>query len=144
MTATTSAHIATTAAAADDIQVIRTPPTVADAQLILQQAAVDAMTGANDGFGLLRLFDDPPTLAQLRKRHPTGSTEWAQVMAFFMSCETTATFVRQGILNEALVNDLYWLAGAWRPSEKVVKGLRREAGEPRLFENFEWLVRRAT
>jgi hypothetical protein len=65
-------------------------------------------------------------------------------MAFLMSCETTSTFVRQGILSEALVNDLYSVGSAYRQMEKVIKGLRRENGEPRILENTEWLAKRAT
>src|SRR4051794_4765947 len=95
-----------TAATADDIHVVRTPPTTADAQLILQQQMVGAISGANQGYGVLFAFDEAPTLGQLRKRHPVDSVEYGQVMAFLMSCETIATFVRQGLLSEALVQDL--------------------------------------
>jgi hypothetical protein len=130
--------------AADDLAVVRTPPTHADAQLILQQQIADATTGAGEGYDILRDFDEPPTLGQLRKRHPRGSEEHRKVMAFLMSCETTSTFVRQGILNEALVNDLYSVGSAYRQMEKVIKGLRRENGEPRILENTEWLAKRAT
>ena len=146
MTTTTTSQPATeaTAAAADDLQVIRTPPTYEDARLILRQHEVDAISGANYGFGHLRAFDAPPTLAQLRRKHPQGSEEYAEVMAFLGSCEVTGTFVRQGILNEGLVQDLYWIAGAWASIEKIVRGIRKESGEPRMFENTEWLVRRAT
>lgn len=131
-------------AAADELQIVRTPPTTEDAQLILQQQIVMAMSGANDGYLCLLAFEAPPTLGQLRKRHPMGSTEHAQVMAFLMTCETTATFVRQGILNEGLVDDLYDVAGAFGLSEKIIKGLRREQGQPRTGENFEWLAKRAS
>ncbi|MBV9291363.1 MAG: DUF4760 domain-containing protein [Frankiales bacterium] len=137
MTTTAMPEIST-----DEIQIVRTPPTVNDAQLILQHQAVDAANGANAGFGILRQFESPPTMSQLRKKHPIGSDGWGQVMAFLGSNETTATFVRQGILNEALVHDLYWVAGAWASAEKICKALRREAGEPRLYENFEWLAKR--
>ena len=144
MTATISAQTGEATAAADELQVIQLPPTLADAQLITQMQIADALSGANRGWELLRGFETPPTLAQLKKRHATSSTEWCQIQAFLVSCETTATFVKHGLLNEALVTDLYWIAGAWRLTEKIVKGIRKEAGEPRLFENIEWLVRRAT
>lgn len=132
------------AAATDEIQIIRTPPTVEDAQLILQQQIVMAMNGANRGYDLLWTFETPPTLGQLRKRHPRGSAEHEQVMAFLVACETTATFVRQGILNEGLVDDLYDIGAAYGQIEKLTKGLRRESGQPRIGENTEWLARRAT
>jgi hypothetical protein len=130
--------------AADDLAIVRTPATYADAQLVLQQQIADAISGATEGYDLLMQFDEPPTLGQLRKRHPRDSAEHRKVMAFLMSCETTSTFVRQGILNEALVDDLYAVAAAYKRMEKLIKGLRRETGEPRMLENAEWLAKRAT
>jgi hypothetical protein len=131
-------------AATDELAIVRTPPTMADAQLILPQQMDMAASGAMEGLDLLEQFEEPPTLGQFRKRHPRGSAEYGKVMAFLLACETTATFVRQGILNEALVDDLYDVGGAFRRIEKINKGLRRESGQPRLMENTEWLAKRAT
>src|SRR3954466_5906145 len=127
----------------DEIQIVRTPPTMAEAQLIVQMATNNAINGANQGYSLLRQFETPPTLGQLRKKHPTSSDEYRYVMAFLGSCEMTATFVKQGLLSEDLVNDLYWVVGSWQVGEKICKGLRREGGEPRIYENFEALAARA-
>jgi hypothetical protein len=135
---TLSAHTA-----ADEVQIIQTPPSMEDAQLIVQLQMTAAMTGAFRGFDLLQLFEKPPTLTQALKRYPRGSEEQGQISAFLGLCETTATFVRQGLLNEALVNDLYAVAYAWSWVEKIAKGHRKESGEPRMFENAEWLAKRA-
>ena len=143
MTATIPAQTQATAAT-DDLQIIQTPPTIADAQLLIQMQQTDAVSGANEGWHLLQGFETPPTMSQVKKRHPLGSTEWAQIGAFLASCETMATFVKNGLLNEALVNDVYWVTGAWQKSEKICKAMRKEAGEPRIMENFEWLAKRAT
>src|SRR3954470_8438076 len=133
-----------TQAAAADLRIITTPPTAADAQLILQLMQVDAATGAHQGWQLLRTFEKPPTMSQLRRRYPEGGDESRQINAFLMSCETLGTFVKQGILNEPLVHDLFWVAGAWHYAEKICKAMRKETGEPRLYENFELLASRAT
>jgi hypothetical protein len=130
--------------ATDDLQVVTTPPSTADAQLILQLMQVDALSGANEGWHLLSQFETPPTRSQLLRKHPKDSTEYRQIAAFLMSCETLSTFVRQGILNEALVNDLFWVIGAWQKAEKLCRAMRKEAGEARIMENFEWLAGRAT
>jgi hypothetical protein len=127
----------------DDVRIVRTPPTVADAQLIVQMQTSNALTGADRGYGVLRRFDNPPTLAQLRKKCPPDSDDYRYVMQFLGSCETTGTFVKHGLLNEALINDLYAIAPVWGLSEKICKGIRRETGEPRMYENFEWLAGRA-
>jgi hypothetical protein len=128
-------------AQADDIRIVG-GPTATDAQLIVAMQHVDAISGAREGWHLLQSFDTPPTLTQLRKRYPAVSDEYQCVSSFLGSCETIGTFVKQGLLHEGLVHDLYWIAGAWRLSEKACKGLRKEAGEPRLFENFELLASR--
>ena len=130
--------------AADEIQIITKPPSMAEAQLIVQMATNDAITGANQGYAVLRNFEVPPTLGQLRKKYPVDSETYGHVMAFLGSCEMTATFVKQGLLSEELVNDLYWVSGAWRVAGKLCKGLRKEGGEARLYENFELLASRAT
>ena len=129
-------------AQSDELRVIA-GPTQADAQLLIAMQQVDAVSGARDGWLLLFAFETPPTLLQLRKRHPVGSQEYAAIQSFLMSCETLGTFVKQGLLHEGLVHDLYWVAGAWRRAEKICKGMRKEGGEPRLFENFELLASRA-
>lgn len=128
----------------DEIQIIRTPATREDAQLLVQLNTAYVVSGGDRGLTLLQMFETPPTLAQLRKRHAPGSAEYQQISNFLFACETLATFVKHDLINEELVFDLYAVAGAWRRCEKLVKGLRREAGEPRLMENFEALAKRAT
>jgi hypothetical protein len=117
-----------------------TPPATADAQLIVAMQHVDAISGAHSGYHYLASFEAPPTLTQLRKRYPVDSQEYRCIMAFLGSCETLATFVKQGLLHEGLVRDLYWVEGVWARAEKVCKGLRKEVGQPRLFENYELLA----
>jgi hypothetical protein len=127
--------------AADELRIIA-GPTAADAQLIVAMQQVDALSGAHQGWQLLETFDNPPTLGQLRKRYPSDSREYACIASFLMSCETIGTFVKHELLHEGLVNDVYWVAGAWRKTEKICRALRKEAGEPRIFENFELLATR--
>ena len=131
-----------TAATADEIKIVHTPPTVQDAQLIMQAMSLMSQSGADYGFELLQAFETPPTLAQLRRKHPRDSDEYLQVQAFLSACEMIGTFVRHGLLNEVLVQDMFWIEGGWRLIEKLAKGTRKEAGEPRLFENAEWLAKR--
>ncbi|SRR6266567_3769063 len=121
-----------------------TSPTIADAQLAVQIMAAGSAAGADQGFEMLFARTKPPTLAQLRNEHPRSGEEYRQVMAFLAQCETIATFVKQGVLNEGLVEDLFWVAGAWKVTAQICRDLREEASEPRLYENFEWLVGRAS
>ena len=127
----------------DDPRIVTTPPSTADAQLILQLMQVNAVSGADEGWHLLNSFETPPTRSQLLRKYPRESAEYRRIQAFLAGCETMATFVRQGILSEALVHDVFWITGAWKRSEKICKAVRKEAGDPRIMENFEWLANRA-
>jgi Domain of unknown function (DUF4760) len=128
----------------DELRVVTTPATATDAQLILQFQQVNAMSGADVGWHLLGTFETAPTRSQLLRRYPKESEGFRQIAAFLMACETLSTFVRQGILNEALVDDVYWVSGAWAKTEKLCRAMRKETGEPRIMENFEWLAGRAS
>jgi hypothetical protein len=143
MTTTIPAQSRTTAPA-DEIQIIQSPPTKEDAQLLIQLNIMGAMTGAFRGLDLLEAFEKPPTLAQALKRYPRGTEEQSQISAFLGLCETVGTFVRQGVLNEALVNDLYAVEHGWTLIEKIAKSLRKQVGDARMYENAEWLAKRAT
>jgi hypothetical protein len=127
----------------DAAPTLKSGATIADAQLVVQILANASASGADRGFELLMSAPSPLTLDQLREAHQRLGKEHRQVMAFLGECEIIATFVKQGLLDEALVHDLVWVAGAWRVSAGVCQGLREESGEPRLYENFEWLARRA-
>ena len=116
--------------------------TVADAQLLVQLMAAGTAAGADRGSGILFANETPPTLGQLRETYPRLSEGYGQVMAFLDQCETIGTFVKQGLLDEPLVQDLFWVAGAWKVSAQICLGMREEAGEPGLYENFEWLASR--
>jgi len=131
----------TTMRAQDDLRIVQTgPPAIEQAQLMVQLMQLGAVSGADEGYRILHSFEKPPTLAQLRRRHEPGTSEYAQVMSFLTQCEAVGTFVKNSILDGALVHDMWAVAGAWTRCEKVCKGLRKESGEPRLFENFEMLA----
>jgi hypothetical protein len=133
-----------TQATQDDLRIVTNPPTMEQAKLLIQILQLDATTGANEGWHIVREFDSPPTMAQLRRKYDPTTAEYRKVMAFLESCEILGTFVKQGVLSEELVNDLIWVAGGWRHAEKLCKSMRKEEGEPRLFENFERLATRAS
>jgi hypothetical protein len=54
--------------------------------------------------------------------------------------ETVGTFVKQGVLDRGLVEDLWWIEGMWSRVGPAAQRQRQRLGEPRLFENFESLA----
>jgi hypothetical protein len=56
--------------------------------------------------------------------------------------ETVGTFVKQGVLDRGLVEDLWWIEGLWTRVGPAAVKTRERLGEERLFENFEALATR--
>ncbi len=54
--------------------------------------------------------------------------------------ETVATLVKHKTLDKDLVEDLWWVDGAWARVGPAAKKARARLGEPRLYENFEALA----
>jgi len=54
--------------------------------------------------------------------------------------ETVATLVKHKTLDKDLVEDLWWVDGAWARVGTAAKKARERLGEPRLYENFEALA----
>jgi hypothetical protein len=54
--------------------------------------------------------------------------------------ETVGTLVKQGLLNQDLVHDLWWVEGIWGRVGPAAIRQREKFGEARLYENFEALA----
>ena len=122
---------------------VTTGPTQADAQLIATLLATPHSVHAFAGGDLLMSRAQPLTYAQFETEHPPGSEHRRDINALMGFHETLGTFVKRGLLDRDLVDDLYWVEGAWKGCELIIEGLRARHGEPRLYENFEALAKRA-
>jgi hypothetical protein len=49
--------------------------------------------------------------------------------------------VKHGLLDRGLVVDFLWVEGIWARVEPHARQAREHANEPRLYENFEALVK---
>ncbi|HVA04124.1 MAG TPA: DUF4760 domain-containing protein [Acidimicrobiales bacterium] len=68
------------------------------------------------------------------------STDNESVRKMLTFGETVATLVKHGILDKALVEDLWWVDGAWGRVGPAARQARERLSEPRLYENFEALA----
>ena len=62
------------------------------------------------------------------------------VRTMLMFGETVATLIKHKTLDKDLVEDLWWVDGAWARVGPAAKRARERLGEPRLYENFEALA----
>src|SRR3954453_6805837 len=63
-----------------------------------------------------------------------------QVQTVLVFHETVGTLVKNDLLDRDLVLDWLGVSGAWVRVEKAALEARAQAGEPRLWENFEALA----
>ena len=129
----------TTTTAAQDLTITRTA-TQGDAQLIVSMLQTPTAQHAFDGADLLFSFDEPISFEQFEKDFPHGSEGRRNINALLGFNETLGTFVKQGLLDRALVYDLYWISGIWKVCAPIAHGIRAKANDARMYENFEALA----
>ena len=103
-----------------------------DAALVAQLLQWSAQNGLDDA--LLTIFSDnfePETVT-------TQDPAVHKVLGFG---EVVGTFVKQNVLDRDLVHDLWAMEYSWKRVGPAALKLREKTGEPRLYENFEALVR---
>jgi hypothetical protein len=103
-----------------------------DAALIVQILQWGALSGLDDAFHAINSDDFDPE---------TATAHNPSVRKVLNFGETVSTFVKQGLLDRALVIDLWALHLTWKRVGSAALRAREHTGEPRMFENFEALVR---
>jgi uncharacterized protein DUF4760 len=107
-------------------------PTRDDAFLLVQIAQLSAMSGVDDALPELLSHQFDPETADAA-RNPA-------VRKVLVHFEMIATFTKNGVLSEDLVNDTYSMAAVWRRVGPAALRQRETVGEPGLFANFEALA----
>ncbi len=117
-------------------------PTHADAEMLLRLAQVQALLNLPEASAYVWSDEFPTDFAEFRRRFPKGSRshEAGLVHRLLGWYETVGTLYRNGLLNEDLLFDWLAIAGVWDRLKGFALGLREESGEPRLWENFEYMA----
>ncbi len=107
------------------------PATYDDANLVLQLCRWETEMGMSDSVSAIFADSFDPDSAGPDNPH---------VRTVLQFGETVGALVKHGVLDKGLVLDLWWIEGLWsRVAAPALRG-REQAGEPRLFENFEALA----
>ncbi len=118
-------------------------PTQKDAELLLQVLELrrdKVSMRANRWFW--EEFDTK-TYRKFKKKYPSGSRGSRYFNHLMGNWELLATLVVNGLINEDLVFDMFYVEPQWEKAQPVVYGLRKEWKSPRLYENFEVLAQKA-
>jgi hypothetical protein len=102
-----------------------------DAALVMQIVRWGAAIGLDEATHEIFADGFDPEVA-------TGDQKAVRTMLAFG--ETVATLVKHQTLDKDLVEDLWWVEGAWARVGPAAEKARERLGEPRLYENFEALA----
>ena len=109
-----------------------TPPTIQDAQLMIQIAQWGTSLGIQDAMPQVFADDFDP--------HAADAMSDDAVRTMLMFGESIGTLTKHGLLSTELVNDWLWGEGIWSRVGPAALKQRERFGEPRLYENFEALA----
>ncbi len=117
-------------------------PTHEDAQLLVQLARLNVASGCPEAGDFMWSDAFISDYDEFKAKFPIGSKEFGYIRTLAGFYETVGTLVKNELINEDLVLD--WLAVhmVWNRLEGLLTGMRDEAGEPRLWENFQALAAR--
>lgn len=113
-----------------------------DARLLVEIMNGVVAEQALEGMELLWSYETPPSYEAFVSDHQKATDAYRNMIAVLTLFERIGTFVKHQVLDEILVFDMLWTIGAWDRCQNIVRDLRRQRNNERLFENFEWLARR--
>ncbi len=114
--------------------------TYRDATLMLQLAQWHAALGVQEALNWLWSDQFVPDYAEFVKKYPLGSEGHLKVGKICGFFETLGTLYKHRLFNEDLLFDWLAVTMIWDKIKGYALGVRQEAGNPRLYENFEALA----
>ena len=111
-----------------------------DARLIVDLARLYIESESNKAAALFWSDDFPRSPEEFRQRYPLSSDEARRIYAALGFFETVATLWKHKLIDEELLLDWLSVGGAWERLREIALDMREQAGEPRLWENFEALA----
>jgi len=122
-----------------------TKPTREDADILLRLAELSALHNLAPAAAFIWSDDFPADFARFRQKFPRTkrSEEEGLLRRYLGYFETAGTLYRNGLLSGDLLFDWMAVTAAWDRVKGYALGVREEAEDPRLFENFEYTAEQA-
>jgi hypothetical protein len=117
-------------------------PTREDIDIMLRLAQLSALQNLDEAAAFVWSDDFPTDYSQFRAKFPKGkrSQEEGLLHRWLGWWETVGTVYRNGLFSEDLLFDWLAVTTAWDQVKGVALGLREEMGDPRMWENFEYMA----
>jgi hypothetical protein len=121
-----------------------TKPTHEDADVLLRLAQLAVLQNMQEAGDFVWRNDFPTDFAQFREKFPKGERSQGEglLVRYLKWFETAGTLCRNGLFSADLLFDWLALTVAWDRVKGIALGLREEMGDPRMWENFEYMAER--
>jgi hypothetical protein len=119
-------------------------PTYQDASLMLQIAQWGAATGLPKANSFLWSDKFEGDYKEFVKKYPSGTDEYSYASQICGWFETLGTLFKHDLFNRELLFDWLLVSGVWDRIKGFALGVREEAKEPKLYENFEAMAKAQT
>jgi len=116
-------------------------PTYQDASLMLQIAHWGAVSGLQKASSFFWSDKFEPDYKKFLEKYPVGSDEYSSITQICGWHETLGTLFKHDLFNRELLFDWLLVSGVWERIKGFALGVRQEAKEPKLYENFEAMAR---
>jgi hypothetical protein len=117
-------------------------PTQQDAQVMLQLATWYTESQVGEAVNWARSDEFVADYAEFASRFPNGSEGRLLVNRILGYFETVGTLWKNRLINEALLFDWLWVPASWDLVKGIALGMRDEAANAGLWENFEAMAER--
>ena len=119
-------------------------PTYQDASLMLQIAQWGAATGLPKANSFLWSDKFESDYKEFVKKYPSRTDEYSYASQICGWFETLGTLFKHDLFNRELLFDWLLVSGVWDRIKGFALGVREEAKEPKLYENFEAMAKAQT
>ena len=116
-------------------------PSYQDATLILQIAQWASSEGIIAATNWMWSDEFIPDYSEFIKKYQRGSEEYNKASKICACMETIGTLYKHNLINEELLFDWLAISLTWEGIKGFALGIRDGLGEPRLYENFEAIVK---
>ncbi len=112
-------------------------PTHEDAALMIQIAQWASLSGLVEAQSWVWSEDSISDYAQFSAKHARGSEGRMNANKVCQFYETLGTLYKQDLFSGELLFDWLALDSTWNRVKAFALGVRQDAADPRLYENFE-------
>ena len=116
-------------------------PTFQDASIMLQLAQWGAASGLPKALSFLWSDSFVADYKAFVDKYPSGTEEYSHATQICGWFETLGTLFKHDLFNRELLFDWLLVSGVWERIGGFALGLRQQANEPRLYENFEAMAK---